>query len=169
MSQILISSCLLGRPVRYNGSAKDCVHGAILARWREEGRLVPVCPEIAAGFQTPRPPAEIRLSEQGASEICGGGAVLAGRASIFDREGRDVTALFLKAAQQAVEIAVQSGCRHAVLTDGSPSCGSAFIYDGTFSGVRRAGAGATTAALRRAGVRVWSEAEIPALDADLRR
>jgi uncharacterized protein YbbK (DUF523 family) len=44
-----------------------------------------------------------------------------------------------------------------VLKARSPSCGSARIYDGTFSRTQRDGAGVTAAALRRAGVAVTSE------------
>jgi uncharacterized protein YbbK (DUF523 family) len=40
-TRILVSACLLGRPVRYDGSAKTTGHPA-LALWREEGRLVPI-------------------------------------------------------------------------------------------------------------------------------
>ena len=58
MEKILVSACLLGSPVRYNGSDRLVEH-SLIARWREQGRIVPLCPEVAAGFPTPRPPAEI--------------------------------------------------------------------------------------------------------------
>ena len=162
MERILISACLVGRPVRYNGTDKR--HGAaeIIARWRDEGRLVLLCPEVAAGLPTPRPPAEIR----GAAAT--GATVIAGHAPVIDDTGADVTAAFLNGAHQAVALATQHGCRHAVLTDGSPSCGSTFIYDGSFSGIRKPGTGTTTAALQQAGVRVWRETSIAELDAMLR-
>lgn len=160
MERILISACLLGQPVRYNGTDKPSGHDPILTRWQEDGRLVPICPELVAGFATPRPPAEI--TEQGE-----GDDVLAGRARVIEATGNDVTALYLRAAERTVALAVRHGCRHAVLTDGSPSCGSSFIYDGTFTGQTQPGAGATTAALRSAGIAVWSEAQIALLDAKL--
>ena len=56
--KILISACLLGRPVRYDGKGKPLHHPAI-ARWQAEGRIVGYCPEQAGGLPTPRPPAEI--------------------------------------------------------------------------------------------------------------
>ncbi|TIU66835.1 MAG: DUF523 domain-containing protein, partial [Mesorhizobium sp.] len=56
------------------------------------------------------------------------------------------------------------GCRYAVLTDGSPSCGSSFIYDGSFSRARVAGQGTTTALLEENGIRVFSEDRIGELD-----
>lgn len=48
MEQILISACLCGFVVRYNGSAKSWKNRYLL-RWHAEGRLVICCPEIAAG------------------------------------------------------------------------------------------------------------------------
>lgn len=161
MERILISACLLGRPVRYNGTDKASGADDILALWREQGRLVPVCPEIAVGFPTPRPAAEIYRSDgdpQGAN-------VLAGRASVIEETGRNVTALYVQAAQETVQLAQRHGCHHAVLTDGSPSCGSSFIYDGGFRGVVKPGVGTTTAALRAAGINVWPETRIAALHA----
>ena len=38
-AQILISSCLMGMPVRYDGGSKRCLH-PVLARWQDEGRLL---------------------------------------------------------------------------------------------------------------------------------
>ena len=52
--KILVSMCVVGHPVRYNGSAKTAAHEA-LERWQREGRLVAVCPELAGGLNVPRP------------------------------------------------------------------------------------------------------------------
>src|SRR4051812_48797503 len=46
--KILVRSCLLGAPVRYDAPDKKCEH-AILARWIEQGRVVSVCPEMLGG------------------------------------------------------------------------------------------------------------------------
>ncbi len=155
MDRILISACLLGRPVRYDGRGRK-LHDALLDRWQSEGRLVPICPEVIAGFPTPRPPAEIRGGADGAD-------VLDGRGGIFEPDGRDVTAGFLAGAEAAVAAARDNACRFALLTDGSPSCGSGFIYDGQFDGTRKPGFGVVTAALRRDGVTVFAETEIATL------
>ena len=56
------------------------------------------------------------------------------------------------------------GIRVAVLKDGSPSCGSSFVYDGSFSGKRVSDTGVTTAVLEQHGIRVFSEAEIDSAD-----
>jgi uncharacterized protein YbbK (DUF523 family) len=156
MDKILISACLMGRPVRYDGKGKPLHHPAI-SRWQEEGRLVVFCPEQAGGMPTPRPPAEI---EQGFN----GEDVLHGRARVLEVTGGDVSAEFIEGGHKAVEIALLQGCRYALLIDGSPSCGSGFIYDGSFSGTRHPGFGVTAALLKQAGVTVFSNQQIDVLD-----
>jgi uncharacterized protein YbbK (DUF523 family) len=143
--KVAVSACLLGAPVRYNGSDKRVEH-PILQRWIEEGRVVSICPEVFGGLGTPRPPAEI-------VQIEGGRRV---RAST----GRDVTSEFELGAAEALEQAVRHGVRVAVLKDGSPSCGSTFVYDGAFTATRVEGEGVTAALLRACGLRVFSEREI---------
>ncbi|QBR03129.1 DUF523 domain-containing protein [Paraburkholderia pallida] len=161
IQKILVSACLLGSPVRYNGLAKTLAH-PILDEWRREGRVVSVCPELIGGFGVPRPAAEIARAQSGE-------AVLAGAARVVDTAGADVTAFFLAGAQAALELAREHNCRFALLIDGSPSCGSRFIYDGSFSGQRRAGAGVTAALLRKHGIEVFADSEIDALGARLAR
>ena len=146
--KLLVSACLLGRPVRYDGNAKT-LHDSLLDRWMQEGRVIPVCPELLAGLPTPRPPAEIAQEESGS-------AVLHGTASIIEASGEDVTATYLAGARAAFELAVREGCRFALLTDGSPSCGSSFIYDGSFTGQRHAGEGVAAALLLEHGIQVFS-------------
>ncbi|MBA5804791.1 DUF523 domain-containing protein [Rhizobium changzhiense] len=154
-SKILVSACLMGHAVRYDGRAKPLLHPAI-ETWRAEGRLVMICPEMSAGMTVPRPPAEI-------AEAATGEEVLAGKARVVELTGADVTEEFLLAAENAVALARQAGCRYALLIDGSPSCGSGFIYDGTFSGGKQAGNGVTAAALKADGVEVFSDREIERL------
>jgi uncharacterized protein YbbK (DUF523 family) len=155
--KILISACLLGQPVRYDGRGKPFAHPAI-DRWRQEGRLVTICPEMAGGMPVPRPPAEI---EKGASGV----DVLEGRARVLEVTGGDVTAQFIAGAEKALAFATASGCTYALLIDGSPSCGSVAIYDGSFSGVKHAGNGVTAGLLEKAGIAVFSPADIDRLDA----
>lgn len=161
MQKILISACLLGQPVRYHGRGAACTHG-LLAQWRAEGRLLPVCPEVAGGLPTPRPPAEIA----GAG---GGAAVLRAQARVLDAQGADVSAAFAAGARQALAAARAQGIRLAILKEDSPSCGSAWIHDGGFAGRRVTGQGVTAALLREAGLRVFSEHELEAAAAWLAR
>ncbi|MFA1544413.1 DUF523 domain-containing protein [Actinomadura monticuli] len=158
MERILVSSCMAGRPVRYDGAAKP-VAGGHFERWRKEGRLVPFCPEISGGLAVPRAPAEIVGGT--------GGDVLDGTARILTGTGTDVTDEFLRGARLALETARRTGARTALLKEGSPSCGSHRIYDGTFTGAKRPGTGVTTALLQRAGITVFSESELEAVQAHL--
>ncbi|MGH6809251.1 MAG: DUF523 domain-containing protein [Ensifer adhaerens] len=154
-AKILVSACLMGHSVRYDGASKPLVHPAI-DRWREEGRLVTICPEMSAGMPVPRPPAEIASGMSGVD-------VLNGEAIVVENTGRDVTGEFLDAAENALALARETDCRFALLIDGSPSCGSAFVYDGSFSGARHAGQGVTAALLISNGIEVYSDRDIEAL------
>ncbi|MNF06012.1 hypothetical protein D3C80_2058740 [compost metagenome] len=78
--------------------------------------------------------------------------------------GGDVTAEFIAGAEKALALAEANGCTHALLIDGSPSCGSVAIYDGSFSGIKHAGNGVTAALLERAGITVFSPVDIDRLD-----
>lgn len=151
MHKILVSRCLLGHPVRYDGGASEL--SQTLARWQAEGRIVPLCPEVAGGLPTPRPPAEIPGGQ--------GAEVLEGRASVIASDGEDFTQAFMAGAQVALDLVRQHGIRVAVLKANSPSCGNLFTYDGSFSGTKVSGEGVTTALLRREGVQVFSELELP--------
>jgi uncharacterized protein YbbK (DUF523 family) len=146
-TRILVSACLLGAPVRYNGKDKKTNH-PVLQRWIDEGRVVSVCPEVLGGLGTPRPPAEI-IQVDGVRRVTTNG-------------GRDVTAEFERGAADALEQATRHGARVAILKEASPSCGSTFVYDGTFTSTPVAADGVTASLLRRHGIRVFSENELAA-------
>ncbi|GGE93564.1 DUF523 domain-containing protein [Sphingomonas prati] len=150
--KLLVSACLLGRPVRYDGTAKTLYDDAF-SRWRREGRVVAVCPEALGGLPTPRLPAEI-------ADTLDGRDVLEGRGRVVDIGGADITSAFVQGAGAALKLAVDQGCRFALLIDGSPSCGSAFIYDGSFTGRRHTGEGIAAALLRRHGITVFAPNQI---------
>lgn len=157
MQKILVSACLLGQPVRYDGGG----HGpfAALLQWQQQGRVVALCPEVAGGLPTPREPAEI-LGGQG-------GQVLDGLITVRTLTGEDVSAAFVAGAQIAERLVQQHGIRVAVLKARSPSCGNQQNYDGSFSGTLVAGEGVTASALRRLGVQVFNEAQLPEAEAAL--
>lgn len=143
---ILISACLAGLNVRYNGtnSLDEKIQKLVL-----ENKAVTVCPELMGGFSTPREPAEI---------VGGNGEdVLAGKARVVERSGRDVTELYLKGANATLQKAREIGATKVVLKEYSPSCGSAMIYNGEFNGTKLVGVGVTTALLQRHGIEVVSE------------
>ncbi|MER2607195.1 MAG: DUF523 domain-containing protein [Siculibacillus sp.] len=161
MDRILVSACLIGWPVRHDGATRTS-HHPLLARWAEEGRLVPLCPETMAGLPTPRPAAEI---EPGADAA----AVLDGRARVIDAAGGDHSTAFREGARLALAQARVRSCRFALLAEGSPSCGSTFVADGTFSGRRVLGEGVVARALRDAGLAVFAPDDVETLAARLDR
>jgi len=156
MHRVLVSACLLGERVRHNGEHTQS-HDSVLQRWLREGRVVPFCPEVAGGLPVPRPPAEI-------VEAAGGSSVLSGMGRVLDMNGRDVSAFFVAGAAQALEYTRRESIRVAVLKEGSPSCGTSFIYDGTFTSRRVPGQGVTAALLRQAGIQVLNEFQFEEAD-----
>lgn len=136
---VLVSACLLGVLCRYSGGGELAEE---LLELKESAHLIPVCPEILGGLQTPRKPAE--RTENG----------------VFTITGEDVTAQYRKGAEEVCKLAELFGCRMAVLKERSPSCGSGRIYDGTHSHVLTDGDGVTAELLKSQGIAVFGESEI---------
>lgn len=145
---IVVSSCLAGLKVRYDG--RHCLDEEI-RRLVEENKAVTVCPEVMGGLPVPRVPAEIVGGD--------GGDVLDGKAKVVNKSGEDVTEYFIKGAYAALEKIRQVGAKVVVLKENSPSCGSSMIYNGEFSGKKIPGSGVTVALLKRNGIKVISEKE----------
>lgn len=143
---ILVSSCLAGLKVRYNGT--HCLDEKV-AKLIEEKKAVAVCPEVLGGLSTPREPAEIIGGD--------GNDVLDGKAKVVTENGKDVTEHFLRGAYATLEIAKKVGATLVVLKENSPSCGSTMVYSGEFNGQKIAGDGVTSALLKRNGFKVISE------------
>lgn len=139
MHKILISRCLLGELVRYDGKSNPIDH-QVLGQWQNEGRLVGICPEVAGGLSTPRPPAEIQKD-----------------GSIITIDGEDVTRQFNHGGEQALKLCRQHDIKIAILKQSSPSCGSTDIYNGDFDDTKIPGQGVTTALLRKHGIAVFCE------------
>ena len=142
MNKILISACLMGENVRYNGKNSKKSSG-IIQKWREDDRLVVLCPEVAGGLSVPRLPAEVQPD---------------GR--IINIEAEDVTAAFQQGAEKALSLCREHDIRIAILKEGSPSCGSSLINDGHFSSTKILGQGVTTQLLEEHGIFVFSENEL---------
>ncbi len=146
---ILVSSCLAGLKVRYDG--RHSLHEQI-QKLVVENKAITICPELSGGFSTPREPAEI---------IDGDGYdVLDGKAKVIDRSGKEVTDLYIKGAYVTLKLAREVKASLVVLKENSPSCGSSMIYNGEFSGIKIAGDGVTSALLKRNGFRVISEEQL---------
>ncbi|RRJ83555.1 DUF523 domain-containing protein [Aestuariirhabdus litorea] len=150
VERVLVSACLLGQRVRYDGEGFE--PGDLLLRWQGEGRTLALCPEQAGGLAVPRPPAEIEGGQ--------GGSVLAGDTRVITRSGADLSDAFIRGAEAALALCRREGVRMAVLKARSPSCGNRESYDGSFTGVRVSGQGVTAALLMREGVRVFNEQEL---------
>ena len=154
IQKILISACLLGDPVRYDGDT-SLLEDGLISQWRREKRLVKLCPEMAGGLSTPRLPAEIVGGD--------GHHVLAGNARVLTVRGDSVGPAFVRGAEAALALAQQNGIRFALLKSNSPSCGNWQIYSGEFNGRKQAGQGVTAALLAQNGVQVFNETEVLAL------
>lgn len=151
LAKILVSACLVGCEVRYDGGDLT-VADSRFREVRDKHQLIPFCPEVSAGFPVPRAPAEITGGD--------GESVLDGHAKIIDTDKRDLTDQFIAGAHMALEKCQTEGIRFAILAEKSPSCGSNEIYDGSFSGTKVPGVGCTAALLRRHGISVFSQSEM---------
>lgn len=138
MRYILVSACLMGTNCKYSGGNNACEACLELLK-REDVCLIPVCPEQLGGLCTPRVPSE-RLEE-----------------IVVAQNGEDVTLQFRKGAQEALIIAEKWGCKEAILKEKSPSCGSTWIYDGSFTGTLVPGMGVTAELLKENGIKIMSE------------
>ena len=160
-AKLLVSACLLGNPVRYDGKSKALADDT-LRQLQQAGRLVAFCPEMAGGLPVPRAPAEIIDGD--------GDAVISGQARVRTRDGADVSRQFIDGAERALQLCRDHDIHVAVLTESSPSCGSSQIYDGSFTRRAIETSGVTTALLRQHGVQVFSQFQLDEalrqLDAD---
>ena len=136
--KILVSSCLLGTPCRYDAKSVPC---DAVRNLSEKYELIPVCPEVLGGLSTPR----------AASEIIGD--------KVINKNGEDVTKEYLDGAKKALEIANENGCKIAILKEKSPSCGKGRIYDGSFSKTLTCGNGVTAELFLKKGIMVYTENE----------
>ncbi|NOH99493.1 2-thiouracil desulfurase family protein [Vibrio sp. 99-70-13A1] len=154
MLKVLVSSCLVGNKVRYNASCLS-IPELDLCWLKSNVELVVFCPEVSAGLPTPRAPAEI-IEGKGID-------VLDGSANVVGNDGIDVTTQFVSGAKNALELCQKQQIKYAVLAEGSPSCGSSKIYDGTFDGIKIDGSGVAAALLERNSIKVFSQHTIEQL------
>lgn len=143
--RILVSSCLLGEPVRYDGKSKPVSH-QILQKWQSQDRIISFCPEVAGGLPIPRPAAEI--SHDG---------------KVLTANSIDVTEAFDLGAQKALSLCLKNNVKFALLKEGSPSCGRNEIYDGSHQGNKISGMGLTAQLLEKNDIKVFSEFQIEVL------
>ncbi|NLK66517.1 MAG: DUF523 domain-containing protein [Campylobacteraceae bacterium] len=143
--KVLVSACLLGENCKYSGGNNLNLE---LVKWLQNSldvkEVIPVCPEVLAGFGVPRP--AIELVDVG------------GERRAKTKDGKDVHDELLEGVKKALKLAVENRVELAILQPRSPSCGVRQNYDGTFSKKLINESGAFAKALKEQG--------IEALDAD---
>ena len=149
MEKMLVSACLAGENTRYDGKNNEMQ--ALIEQLQQYYDLVLFCPEVAGGLGTPRIPSEIRGNQ------------------VINEKGKDVTSAFQSGAQEALRLCDFFQIKVALLKDGSPSCGSSKIYDGSFSHRKKDGMGVTAQLLSSHGVTVYNEESIATLLEGLKR
>ncbi|MDX1809088.1 MAG: DUF523 domain-containing protein [Sulfurospirillaceae bacterium] len=142
MKKILISSCLLGENVKYDGTNNDIRNHPFIKHLLDLDLFVPVCPEILGGLSTPRVPVEI-----------------IGKKAI-DKNGDDKTKEFHLGASKAYDLAQEEGIKMAILKSRSPSCGVGYIYDGSFSKKLVKNDGVSASLLKSHNIAVFSEDDL---------
>ena len=142
MAKIIASGCLMGCDCRYKGDNCKCDELLELAK---EHTLIPICPEQMGGLSTPRDPAEIVDDK------------------VISNHGKDVTHEYTKGAETALYLAKLNNVDAVVLKANSPSCGKGIIYDGTFTGNKKAGNGIAAKMFLDNEFSVFTENEISEL------
>ncbi len=140
--KLLISACLFGENVRYDGKNNLIKE---LDQLKEKYELVPVCPEVMGGMVIPRIPSEI---------------VSISPLKVQNEFGIDTTVFFTDGAMQTLYICQKYDIRKALLKSKSPSCGNIEIYDGNFNGTLVKGQGITTNILLQNNIEVFNENQI---------
>ena len=143
--KVLISACLLGDNVKYSGGNNLTLELVTLLE-KYNVKIVKICPECFAGLSIPRVPSEIRGDK------------------VFSKDGWDITEEFLSGAEKTYQIAKRKQVDFAILKERSPSCGSSFIYDGSFSGKVIEGQGLTAKKLSKENIIIFSEENLEEIE-----
>jgi len=155
--KILISACLLGEDVRYDGGNSAILYTPSFTFSQKElfmdilseNEIFSFCPEVSGGLSIPREPAEIVSIEK--------------PFKVETKDKENVTINFLLGAKNALEICQKEGIEVALLKSKSPSCGNEEVYDGTFSQTLIKGQGLTAKLLLENGIKVFNELQISQL------
>ena len=137
--KIMVSACLLGDNVKYNGGNNR--HDKVL-EYIKGHEVVPVCPEMLGGLPVPRAPGEIQDG------------------IVRNEDGTSVDYEYRTGAAKALEIAESERIDMAILQSRSPSCGVNQIYDGSFTGRKIKGMGVFARLLSEKGYKVVDAEDI---------
>ena len=152
--KILISSCLLGEDVRYDGNNSSIALNPKFSFSSKElfmdilcdNEIYSFCPEVAGGLGVPRIPAEIVNNDK--------------PFIIKNEEGADVTINFLLGAKKALDLCLEENIKVALLKANSPSCGNINVYDGTFTNNLVEGQGLTARLLKENNITIFNEKQL---------
>jgi uncharacterized protein YbbK (DUF523 family) len=106
--RIAISACLAGEVVRYDGASKPLVDSDF---FEQHFQLIPICPEVGAGLQVPRPPVQLVQTRQGV------------RAKGRDDPSIDVTDVLLAYREISLKKLSKEAICGYIFKSRSPSCG----------------------------------------------
>jgi len=134
--KIMVSACLLGDNVKYNGKNN---YQEDLVKFLKNHEIIKICPEVLGGLSIPRSPSEIKDDR------------------VINKNYEDVTKEFVLGSEKALDIAKLENIKVAILKANSPSCGSGYIYDGTFQNKLIEGDGKTAELLKRNGITILNE------------
>ena len=141
MKSVIISRCLLGDNVRYDGG--NCLLPlSQLESLRKHCHLIPVCPEVMANMGTPRDPIEFLNNK------------------IINKKGEDLSLQFDPVKKELDQIIRKHNIKYALLKEFSPSCGVTQLYSGHFDGEIIKGSGIIAAYLENMGVKTFSEEHV---------
>lgn len=149
--KILISACLLGENVKYDGTNNDIRDNKFIKELIKQDMFISFCPEVEGGLQTPRIPVEI----------------IENRA--INKKNEDLTAFFDKGADLACKIVKKYNIKIALMKSRSPSCGSEEIYDGTFTKKLTGGDGISVKTLKSMKIKVFTENQLQELEEYLQK
>ncbi len=139
---LLVSSCLLGENVKYDGTNNYIKE---IESLKENYNIFSFCPEVSGGLPTPRIPCEI---------------ISLSPLKIINKINEDKTINFLNGAKDTLEFCIENNIKQCLLKANSPSCSNDLIYDGTFSSTKIKGQGVTTQLLKNNNIYVYNESEI---------
>lgn len=151
--KVLVSSCLLGEDVRYDGGNSSIAMGSFSFSQKEifmdilcNNEIYSFCPEVSGGLGTPRLAAELVSASK--------------PFKVETSDEKDVTIPFLIGAKNALDLCKEEGIKVALLKSKSPSCGNLNIYDGSFSNTLIEGQGLTAKLLEENEIKVFNETQL---------
>ena len=135
METVMISACLVGDKVRYDGKGK---YNPLVKEILTKYELLPLCPEVLGGLSIPRDKAEIKNDK------------------VITYKNKDVSKEYSKGAHACINPLEFKHVKKAILQDRSPACGVHKIHNGKFNDELIDGQGILTRLLIKRGIEVYT-------------